>query len=89
MSAMIDAAEHDPAIARLQDDFTRERRSAARRTLQRAAARGEIGADFDYDIEAALLGGALFYRRLVARQPVSARFVDRVVDAACVRLGAP
>jgi hypothetical protein len=89
MTSMIDAAKHDPAIARLQADFTRERRTAARRALERAVARGEIAAGFDYDVEAALLGGALFYRRLVAREPVSPRFVDRVVDAACTRLGAP
>jgi AcrR family transcriptional regulator len=89
MTSMIDAAEHDPRIAELQADFTRERRTAARRALELAVARGEIADDYDYEVEAALLGGALFYRRLVSREPISPRFVDRIVDAACTRLGAP
>jgi len=89
MTSMIDAAERDPQIAALQASFTRERRLASRRALDRAVARDEIGGDYDFEVEAALIGGALFYRRLVSREPLSDRFVDRVVDAACVRLGAP
>jgi hypothetical protein len=52
-------------------------------------ARHEIDADYDFEVEAALIGGALFYRRLVSREPLSPRFVERVIHAACVRLGAP
>jgi AcrR family transcriptional regulator len=89
MTSMIDAAERDPQIAALQRSFTHERRSASRRAFERAVARGEITGDYDFEVESALLGGALFYRRLVSREPLSARFVDRVVDAACIRLGLP
>ncbi len=89
MTSMIDAAERDPQIAALQASFTRERRLASSRALDRAVARNEIGGDYDFEVEAALIGGALFYRRLVSREPLSDRFVDRVVDAACARLGAP
>ena len=89
MTSMIDAAERDPQIAALQASFTRERRLASRRALERAVARDEISGDYDFELEAALIGGALFYRRLVSREPLSRRFVDRVVAAACIRLGAP
>jgi AcrR family transcriptional regulator len=89
MTSMIDAAERDPQIAALQSSFTRERRLASRRALDRAVARHEIDADYDFEVEAALIGGALFYRRLVSREPLSPRFVERVIHAACVRLGAP
>jgi len=89
MTSMIDAAERDPQIADLQAAFTRERRMASRRALERAVDRGEVSGGFDFELEAALIGGALFYRRLVSREPLSASFVERVVDAACTRLGAP
>jgi AcrR family transcriptional regulator len=85
--SLIDAAERAPEIAELQAGFTRERRLASRRALDRAVARGEI-AGYDFEIESALIGGALFYRRLVSREPLSPAFVDKVVAAACERLGA-
>jgi AcrR family transcriptional regulator len=85
--SLIDGAERDPEIAALQAGFTRGRRLASRRALDRAVARGEI-AGYDFETEAALIGGALFYRRLVSREPLSPAFIDKVVAAACMRLGA-
>jgi hypothetical protein len=35
------------------------------------------------------MGGGLFYRRLVSREPLSRAFVDKLVDVTCARLGAP
>lgn len=89
LTSMIDAAERDPAIAELQKTFTQQRRRAARQALERAVARGEIDADCDVHVEASLLAGPLFYRRMVSREPISDAFVDKIVDAACARLGAP
>jgi AcrR family transcriptional regulator len=87
LPSLIDAGERDPEIADLQAGFTRERRLVSRRALDRAVARGEI-VGYDFEVESALIGGALFYRRLVSREPLSPAFVDKVVAAACRRLGA-
>jgi AcrR family transcriptional regulator len=89
LTSMIDAAERDPGIAELQRDFTSERRQASKRALERAAARGEIDPDCDFHLESALIAGPLFYRRMISREPLSDAFVDKIVGAACTRLGAP
>ena len=89
LTSMIDAAERDPRIADLQRTFTTERRQASRRALDRAVKRGEIAADVDVHLEASLIAGPLFYRRIVSREPLSEAFVDKIVAAACDRLGAP
>jgi hypothetical protein len=82
-------AERDPDIADLQRAFAQERRQATRRAIERAAARGEIPSDVDVQVEASLIAGPLFYRRMVSREPLSEAFVDKIVSAACARLGAP
>jgi AcrR family transcriptional regulator len=89
LTSMIDAAERDPDIADLQRAFTQERRQAARRAIEQAAARGEIRPDVDVHVEASLIAGPLFYSRMVSREPLSDAFVEQIVDAACARLGAP
>ncbi|MGZ4715867.1 MAG: TetR/AcrR family transcriptional regulator C-terminal ligand-binding domain-containing protein [Acidimicrobiales bacterium] len=89
LTSMIDAAERDPEIAERQRAFTQERRAASRRAIERAVARGEIPADVDVKVEASLIAGPLFYRRMVSREPLSEAFVDQIVAATCIRLGAP
>ena len=89
LTSMIDAAERDPEIAELQRDFTHGRRQASKRALERAAERGEIGGDVDFQLESALIAGPLFYRRMISREPLSEAFVHKVVGATCDRLGAP
>jgi AcrR family transcriptional regulator len=88
-TSMVDAAERDPDIAELQRSFAQERRKAARSAIERAIARGEIGSDVDVHVEASLIAGPLFYRRMVSREPLTEAFVQKIVDAACQRLGAP
>jgi hypothetical protein len=65
-----------------------ERRRPLTDALARATGRGELPADLDVDAAAALLAGPLFYRALVAREPVTPGFVDTVVDAALPALRA-
>jgi len=86
---MIFAAEADPAVASLQQSFSRQRRLVVRGALERAVARGEIDADFDFELVAAMSSGSLFYRRLVSREPLTTAYADKVAGAICILLGAP
>jgi AcrR family transcriptional regulator len=79
--SLVDAAERDPDLARLQRDWVKERRSGLERAFQRAQARGEIGAGVDIELVGAMQSGPLFYRRLVSHEPLSPRFIERLVDA--------
>ncbi len=88
MGSLIDAAARDPELARLHAATMAERRRPLTDALARAAGRGELPADLDVDAAAALLAGPLFYRALVAREPVTPGFVDTVVDAALPALRA-
>lgn len=88
-TSMVDAAERDPDIAELQRNFAQERRKAARTAIERAVARGEIGPDVDVHVEASLIAGPLFYRRMVSREPITDAFVAAIVEISCARLGAP
>ena len=70
----------------------RSPRSAARPPASAragGAARGEIARECDVELESSLIAGPLFYRRMVSREPLSDAFVVKIVEAACVRLGAP
>ena len=79
--SLVDAAERDPDLARLQRAWVKERRSGTRDAFVRAQARGEIGGDVDLDLVTTMLSSPLFYRRLVSHEPLSPRFLERVVDA--------
>ncbi len=87
-TSMVDAAERDPDIADLQRSFAQERRKATRTAIERAIARGEIGPDVDVHVEASLIAGPLFYRRMVSREPLTEAFVAEIVATSCIRLGA-
>jgi AcrR family transcriptional regulator len=86
--SLVDAAERDAEIARLRREWVRQRRSSIRVALEHARRRGEIGDGVDADLVSALGAGALFYRRLVSHEPLSPKFLARVVDALLAMLGA-
>ena len=88
LTSMIDAAERDTDIAELQRSFSQDRRKATRVAIERAVDRGEIAQDIDVHVEAALIAGPLFYRRMVSREPLSDAFVAKIVAITCDRLGA-
>ena len=89
MATLIDAAESDPEIAELSAAFTQQRRELVRSVLDAGVERGELRADADTDEAAQLLGGALFYKRLILRRPAAdadlGRLVDLVLDGLRVR----
>jgi Tetracyclin repressor-like, C-terminal domain len=78
---MLDAAERDEHFAKLTKVFIDYRRRPLRHRLEVARRTGELPHVADVELMVALLVGPLFYRRYITRQPTSAAFAQRVVDA--------
>jgi AcrR family transcriptional regulator len=82
MATLIDAAESDPELAELSAAFTAQRREGARRILERGVTSGEIDPDIDLDLATHLVGGALFYQRMMLRDPADDAALEQIVDLA-------
>jgi AcrR family transcriptional regulator len=82
MATLIDAAESDPELAELSAAFTAQRRESARRILERVVAEGELDPDIDLDLATQLVGGSLFYQRMMLRRPADDAQLERIVDLA-------
>ena len=80
LATLVDAAERDPELGALHVDHGAERRAPARSLVHAAVERGELAAGTDPDLVVDLLVGPLFYRRLLAHEPVTADYVESVVD---------
>lgn len=78
-AAFIDAAERDPALARLHKDLTDRRREPLLAVLERARKRGELPDDTDPELTTDLLTSPFFYRRFVAHRPIPRTMVDDVI----------
>lgn len=80
-------AVQDDAIRGIVREFAQQRRRPALAAVERARARGEVGADTDADALVDMVAGALIYRVLVLAEPVDGRAAERVVDQAvrCAR----
>lgn len=80
MATLIDAAERDTDLRALLADFIEQRRAPLREIIFDAVERGQLPDDTDPGFLAGLLGGALFYRRLVSHEPVGDAFIQRLLD---------
>jgi AcrR family transcriptional regulator len=88
LPSLLDCAHRDPALDLLVRDYLRERSGPTRTVLELAQLRGELPADLDLDLAVTLVVGPLIYRKVILRQPVTAPFVEAVVDATLRALGA-
>jgi AcrR family transcriptional regulator len=86
MAAFIDAAERDPALARLHVELTERRREPVRQVLSRGQERGEIPRGVDLELAVDLLAGPAFYRRFIAHQPFRGDYAPAIVDAVLAAL---
>jgi AcrR family transcriptional regulator len=85
--ALVAQAQHDPAFAEVfRARFLDEQRRRDRAPLERAAARGELPAGLDVEVETDQLVGPVYYRLLVTGEPVGEEFTDRLVDSLLRRL---
>jgi hypothetical protein len=80
MPSLIDAAERDPEFAEVHRRFAAARTAPVREIISRGIARGELPDDADIEQLIDLLSGPVFYRRLVAGQPVDRIYGERLVD---------
>jgi AcrR family transcriptional regulator len=82
-TAMMDAAERDPAFRKLSQRYLEAKRRAIRRRLELAVTQGELPATTVAELLLAMLAGPLFYRRYVARQSLNgADMIEQIVDSA-------
>ncbi len=80
MATLIDAAESDPELSELSAAFTYQRREAVRAIIERGIESGELRAGIDTDLAAQLVGGTLFYQRLLLRRAADDDQLERIVD---------
>jgi AcrR family transcriptional regulator len=76
---LVAPATRDEGLADTFAVFLEERREVMRALLARAAEQNRLRADVETGID--LLLGAIYFRHLITHQPLSAGFVDAIVDA--------
>jgi AcrR family transcriptional regulator len=79
--ALIAQSQHDAVTATaLHERFIAPRRTTAGDVLRRGIDRGELRPDLNVDTAIDTLYGPLYYRLLVSGDPLTPRYVDRVID---------
>jgi AcrR family transcriptional regulator len=86
--SLLEAAERDPELAQLRKESSAQKRAAVEHVLRRAMDRGELPADVHLDSAIDLVVGPIFYRRLVARDTVRPKDLQRHLDLVLRGLGA-
>lgn len=69
LPSLVDVAERDPEVARMNREFTEARHAVVKRVVTRARSRGEIRDEVSDEDVIELVAGPLFYRRLVTGEP--------------------
>ncbi|MBJ7455409.1 MAG: TetR/AcrR family transcriptional regulator [Thermoleophilia bacterium] len=87
IGSLADAAGRDVTLERLHQTTLSTGRRPLTGILERAVERGDLPPGLDIEDAVALIVGPLFYRAMIARQPVAEAFVARAVDAALAELG--
>ena len=80
---MIAAAEQETELSKaFRNHFILARRNEGREFLTTAMLNGEIRKDLDMDTALDLIYAPVFYRLLMGHAPLTARFVDDVLNTA-------
>jgi len=83
VTLMIAAAEQETELAKaFRNHFILARRNEGREFLASAMSNGEIRKDLDMDTALDLIYAPVFYRLLMGHAPLTARFVDDVLNTA-------
>lgn len=77
--ALVEAAERDPELRHLLDEYSRGRRRALVAAIAQGVDTGRFRATVDPELAAYALSGAVFYARLMTATPMSAARIDRLV----------
>jgi hypothetical protein len=73
-------AFEDEEVARLARALRKQRYRVPIAVIQRAIVRGELPPDTDPSLLAEVLLAPMYYRIIVLNQPISGRYIERVVD---------
>ncbi|QKW38320.1 TetR/AcrR family transcriptional regulator [Actinomadura sp. NAK00032] len=80
--ALLGEAQHDPDVAAgHRERFIRRQTDDLLRRLQAAKEQGQIAPDFELELAMDLLSGALYYRFLCTREPITRDYIDRLLNA--------
>jgi AcrR family transcriptional regulator len=89
IAALLGQAQADPDLAEaFRVRWIANRRAIAREILARGVASGELRPDCDLEVALDALYGALYFRLLVRHLPLTASFVDRLIDQVFAGLSA-
>ena len=86
MPSIIDAAERDHEIAKLESQIHAYMRGAFVTVIERAQERGELARSQDARELVASILGPILYRRFFSREPLDEAFALRVVERALFKL---
>lgn len=78
--ALIEAAAQHHEVAAFLHGYSARRRQTLVATLRDGVAAGELPADFDTELAALALSGAVFYRRLMTPEPFASNEVPALVS---------
>lgn len=85
--SFLNAAVRDPDLALLQQDISREARSAYMQVLQRGIERGELPAAIDLQLAIDLLIAPFLYQGVVEHTGARKNDIERVVDVTLAGFG--
>lgn len=78
LPSLVDAAERDPEVARMNLEFTETRHAVVKSIVTRARSRGEIRDEVTDEDIIELVAGPVFYRRLVTGEPTSPHHASHI-----------
>ncbi|WP_433247519.1 TetR/AcrR family transcriptional regulator [Streptosporangium sp. CA-135522] len=80
--ALVGEVQHNPAVAaELNDRFITPQADKTVARLKAARDQGQLAPDFDLDLAMEILSGPLYFRVLIAQQPLTHDYVDRMLEA--------
>jgi TetR/AcrR family transcriptional regulator of autoinduction and epiphytic fitness len=87
LPALIEAAEHDPAVRALHHGFNQRRRQAVVDALTEGVESGELDPGVDPHLAALALAGAVVYARVMTARPLADDDVPALVASVLGRAG--
>lgn len=80
--ALVGEAQHDRQVAvTLNERFIAPQADKTVARLKAARDQGQVAPDFDLELAMAILSGPLYFQLLIAQEPLTHEYVDRVLDA--------
>ncbi|MDZ7680012.1 MAG: TetR/AcrR family transcriptional regulator [Acidimicrobiales bacterium] len=79
VAALVSRAEWDPELADLKQQLMAEGTAGLRRAIEAGVARDELSGVADIEAAVAILAGPLFFKRLLAGQPITDDLVAAIV----------